>query len=145
MHVAIVGYGAAGQAASLFLAGQGHRLSVFERAPAPGPVGAGFLLQPTGLAVLAELGLHEQALAQGQRIESLHGCNTRGRQAMSRWLTPLFQSSHDRLAQWRDVAFGPLGRLPLARGQMLRILTGTKRSWWRWGGSVLPVIPPAQE
>ncbi|HKR76769.1 MAG TPA: NAD(P)/FAD-dependent oxidoreductase [Rhodanobacter sp.] len=83
MRIAIVGYGAAGQAASLFLAGQGHRLSVFEQASAPGPVGAGFLLQPTGLAVLAQLGLHEQALAQGQRIEALHGCNQRGRQVMA--------------------------------------------------------------
>ena len=52
-------------------------------------------------------------------------------QFMSRWLTPLFQSKHDRLARLRDAAFGPLGRLPLARGQMLRILTGTKQSWWR--------------
>lgn len=83
MRIAIVGYGAAGQAASLFLAGQWHRLSVFEQAPAPGPVGAGFLLQPTGLAVLAQLGLRDQALAQGQRIEALHGCNQRGRQVMA--------------------------------------------------------------
>ncbi|MEW9573208.1 FAD-dependent oxidoreductase [Rhodanobacter sp. Si-c] len=83
MKIAIVGYGAAGQAASLFLAGQGHRLSVFEQASAPGPVGAGFLLQPTGLAVLAQLGLDEQALALGQRIESLHGCNQYGRQVMA--------------------------------------------------------------
>ncbi|MFK2930892.1 FAD-dependent oxidoreductase [Dyella agri] len=83
MRIAIVGYGAAGQAASLFLAGQGHRLSVFEQAPAPGPVGAGFLLQPTGLAVLAQLGLREQALALGQRIEALHGCNPQGRQVMA--------------------------------------------------------------
>lgn len=82
-HIAIVGYGAAGQAASLFLAGQGHRLSVFEQAAAPGPVGAGFLLQPTGLAVLARLGLHGQALALGQRIEALHGCNQRGRRVMA--------------------------------------------------------------
>lgn len=83
MKIAIVGYGAAGQAASLFLAGQGHSVSVFEQAAALGPVGAGFLLQPTGLAVLARLGLHEQALAQGQRIESLHGCNMHGRQVMA--------------------------------------------------------------
>lgn len=83
MKVAIVGYGAAGQAASLFLAGQGHDLSVFEQADAPGPVGAGFLLQPIGLAVLERLGLRERALAQGQRIESLHGRTMDGRQVMA--------------------------------------------------------------
>lgn len=82
LRIAIVGYGAAGQAAALFLCAQGHRLSVFEQAAEPGPVGAGFLLQPTGLGVLARLGLHQQALASGQRIERLHGCNQRGRCVM---------------------------------------------------------------
>lgn len=56
LNIAIVGYGAAGQAASLFLSDQGHALSVFEQASSPGPVGAGFLLQPTGLRVLSRLG-----------------------------------------------------------------------------------------
>ncbi len=82
LRIAIVGYGAAGQAAALFLSRQGHALSVFEQAAEPGPVGAGFLLQPTGLGVLARLGLHEQALASGQRIERLYGCNQRGRCVM---------------------------------------------------------------
>jgi 2-polyprenyl-6-methoxyphenol hydroxylase-like FAD-dependent oxidoreductase len=82
LRIAIVGYGAAGQAAALFLSAQGHALSVFEQAPRPGPVGAGFLLQPTGLGVLERLGLHEQALAQGRRIARLHGVNHRGRRVM---------------------------------------------------------------
>jgi 2-polyprenyl-6-methoxyphenol hydroxylase-like FAD-dependent oxidoreductase len=82
LRIAIVGYGAAGQAASLFLARQQHQLSVFEQAPAPGPAGAGFLLQPTGLGVLAALGLHDLALQQGQRISRLHGCNQHGRCVM---------------------------------------------------------------
>ena len=82
LRIAIVGYGAAGQAAALFLAAQGHALSVYEQAATPGPVGAGFLLQPTGLGVLSRLGLHEHALALGQRIERLHGENRRGRRVM---------------------------------------------------------------
>ncbi len=82
LRIAIVGYGAAGQAAALLLSAQGHALSVFEQAAAPGPVGAGFLLQPTGLAVMAELGLLQQALACGQRIERLVGRSHRGRRLM---------------------------------------------------------------
>jgi len=82
LHIAIVGYGAAGQAAALFLGAHGHALSIYEQAPAPGPVGAGFLLQPTGLGVLARLGLHERALAQGRRIERLFGVNAQGRRVM---------------------------------------------------------------
>lgn len=82
LRIAIVGYGTAGQAAAIMLHAQGHALTVFEQAPALRPVGAGFLLQPTGLGVLARLGLHEAALQQGQRIERLHGCNHRGRMVM---------------------------------------------------------------
>ena len=82
LRIAIVGYGTAGQAAALFLSAQGHALSVFEQAAEPGPVGAGFLLQPTGLSVLAGLGLHDQALAVGQRIARLHGRTHCGRRVM---------------------------------------------------------------
>jgi len=82
LRIAVVGYGVAGQASCLLLAEAGHSLTVFEQAVAPGPVGAGFLLQPTGLSVLARLGLHEQALASGQRIEQLYGCNLAGRMVM---------------------------------------------------------------
>lgn len=52
-------------------------------------------------------------------------------QQLSRWLTPLFQSDRGGLAWWRDVGLGPLGRMPPARSQMLKILTGTKMGRWR--------------
>lgn len=82
LRIAIVGYGTAGQAAALLLHAQGHAVRVFEQAPALRPIGAGFLLQPTGLGVLARLGLHQAVLEHGQRIERLHGCNHRGRMVM---------------------------------------------------------------
>jgi 2-polyprenyl-6-methoxyphenol hydroxylase-like FAD-dependent oxidoreductase len=82
LRIAVVGYGVAGQASCLLLAAAGHTLTVFEQASAPGPVGAGFLLQPTGLSVLDRLGLKEQALASGQRIDQLYGCNLAGRMVM---------------------------------------------------------------
>ena len=49
---------------------------------------------------------------------------------LSRWLTPLFQSDATALGSLRDRVFGPFGRLPLARREMLKILTGTKQSWF---------------
>lgn len=82
MKIAIVGYGTAGQAAALFLARDGHEIELFERSPQLHPVGAGFLLQPTGLGVLDALGLREAALANGARIERLHGTNAGGRLVM---------------------------------------------------------------
>lgn len=47
----------------------------------------------------------------------------------SRWLTPLFQSERDDLAAVRDRVFHPMSRVPGGRGQMLRVLTGTRRGW----------------
>jgi FAD-dependent urate hydroxylase len=82
MRVAVVGYGSAGQALALLLSADGHRVEVFERAPAPGPVGAGFLLQPTGLRVLWELGLMDAALAHGATIGRLYGETETGRAVM---------------------------------------------------------------
>jgi 2-polyprenyl-6-methoxyphenol hydroxylase-like FAD-dependent oxidoreductase len=51
-------------------------------------------------------------------------------QRISRWLTPLFQSDAALLGVLRDGAFGPFSRLPFARREMLKILTGTKRGWF---------------
>ncbi|MDI9239401.1 NAD(P)/FAD-dependent oxidoreductase [Lysobacter sp. LF1] len=82
LRIGIVGYGTAGQAAALLLTRDGHTVEVFERAPVLGPVGAGFLLQPTGLAVLWELGLLDDALAHGARIGRLFGETTGGRPVM---------------------------------------------------------------
>lgn len=79
LDIAIVGYGSAGQAAAVLLERDGHRVQVFERAPRPGPVGAGFLLQPSGLQVLWKMGLLDEALAHGARIDRLHGDTPKAR------------------------------------------------------------------
>ncbi len=75
-RIAIVGSGTAGPAAGIFLARAGHEVTLFERAPEELAVGAGFLLQPTGLAVLRELGLEDEVLAVTQKITGLY-CRTR--------------------------------------------------------------------
>lgn len=55
--IAIAGCGPAGLAAALLLHRDGHRVTLFERFDASRPVGSGLLIQPTGFAVLAQLGL----------------------------------------------------------------------------------------
>ncbi len=82
LNIAIVGYGTAGQALAILLERDGHWLEVFERAPQPGPVGAGFLLQPTGLQVLWRMGLLDAALAHGARVDRLYGETPGGRGVM---------------------------------------------------------------
>ena len=48
-------------------------MRIFERFESPRPVGSGLILQPTGLAVLAELGLLAEITGLGARIERLFG------------------------------------------------------------------------
>ena len=79
LDIGIVGCGVAGQAAAILLADAGHRVTIFERFAEPRPIGAGLLLQPTGLAVLRELGLADEAMALGARITGLESKTHRGR------------------------------------------------------------------
>lgn len=82
LRVAVVGYGSGGQAAALALARDGHAVEVFERVPEPGPVGAGFLLQPTGLQALWRLGLLDEVRALGAPVARLYGETPEGRGVM---------------------------------------------------------------
>ncbi len=73
LDVAVCGCGPAGLSAALLLHRSGHRVRMFERFERPRPVGSGLILQPTGLAVLAELGLLTEIDSLGARIERLFG------------------------------------------------------------------------
>jgi 2-polyprenyl-6-methoxyphenol hydroxylase-like FAD-dependent oxidoreductase len=72
LRIAVVGCGTAGPAAATLLRRQGHEVVLFERAPDCRPVGAGFLLQPSGMAVLRELGIFEEIRQRGAKVERLH-------------------------------------------------------------------------
>ncbi|MEJ0040072.1 MAG: FAD-dependent monooxygenase [Gammaproteobacteria bacterium] len=72
-NIAVCGCGPAGLAAALFLHRAGHRVRVFERFETPRPVGSGLLLQPTGLGVLAELGMVERLMSLGSPIDRIFG------------------------------------------------------------------------
>ena len=73
LHIAIAGAGPAGLAAALYLQRDGHKVTVFERFAEPKPLGSGLILQPTGLTVLNDLGLLNEILNLGSRIDRLHG------------------------------------------------------------------------
>lgn len=73
LDIAVCGAGPAGLAAALYLSRSGHRVTVFERFERPAPVGSGLILQPTGLTVLADLGLLDDILRLGSRIYRLYG------------------------------------------------------------------------
>lgn len=71
--IAIVGAGPAGLAAALFLHHAGHRVAIHERFEKPAALGSGLILQPTGLTVLAALGLLQGIIERGARIDRLLG------------------------------------------------------------------------
>jgi len=77
--VAIVGAGVAGAAAAIRLAERGIAVDLYEAVPEPQPIGAGLLLQPTGQRVLAAMGLLDEALALGTRVDRLFGDTPAGR------------------------------------------------------------------
>jgi len=74
----MTGAGTAGLAAAAFLTGDGHDVRLFERFAEPRPLGAGLMLQPTGLACLARLGLDRAAIASGAVVLGIDGRTVRG-------------------------------------------------------------------
>src|SRR3954451_4726966 len=81
-RVGVVGAGTAGLAAAALLARAGDTVEVLERAPSPGPVGAGLLLQPTGQAILTRLGVLDEVLAGAARVERILGTTIAGKRFM---------------------------------------------------------------
>jgi 2-polyprenyl-6-methoxyphenol hydroxylase-like FAD-dependent oxidoreductase len=109
LDIGIIGAGFAGAAAALFLADRGHKVTLYEEAEKPQPVGAGILMQPSGLSVLADLGLLEGALERGSRVDSLV-CRTPSGRAV------LDLSYRDLFADW----YG----LGMHRGALFELLHG---------------------
>jgi 2-polyprenyl-6-methoxyphenol hydroxylase-like FAD-dependent oxidoreductase len=78
-RIAVVGFGVAGATAAALLAEQGHDVTVFEQAPALEPVGAGVLLQPSGQAVLEQLGVLDAVARRSERIDRVVARTAAGR------------------------------------------------------------------
>lgn len=72
-RIAIVGAGTAGLASAVLLSRQGHDITLFEQAAQLENVGAGVLLQPSGLAVFRHLGVLDAAMALGAPVRALQG------------------------------------------------------------------------
>ncbi|MCM8537417.1 MAG: FAD-dependent monooxygenase [Lentisphaeraceae bacterium] len=82
-NIAIVGSGAAGMSAALFLSKSGHEVTLFEKVPDPRPVGAGVLIQPAGMFALQQLGVLDEFLATGAKVNRLYGENEYGKTVLN--------------------------------------------------------------
>jgi 2-polyprenyl-6-methoxyphenol hydroxylase-like FAD-dependent oxidoreductase len=111
--VAIAGGGIAGMTTALLLARAGASVTLLERVSEPSAVGAGILLQPNGLAVLAGLGV-DQALGR-------HGHRPVGTAIRSADGTRILSTSPPDHGRWFD------GLLGLRRSRLHECLLGAAR------------------
>ena len=73
LDIIVCGCGPGGMAAALLLHRAGHHVRMLDQLDEPAPIGSGLMLQPTGMAVLAELGLDHSMRTLGRRIDRLFG------------------------------------------------------------------------
>jgi 2-polyprenyl-6-methoxyphenol hydroxylase-like FAD-dependent oxidoreductase len=73
LEIAVGGCGVAGLAFATLMARAGARVVLFDKLETPSPLGSGLILQPVGMAALAELGLDARMHALGARIDRLFG------------------------------------------------------------------------
>ncbi len=76
--IAIIGGGMVGMATALLLKDK-FEVTLFERQANPKPLGAGIMLQPSGLFVFKELGLHQNIIDRGVLINGFYGVNANGK------------------------------------------------------------------
>src|SRR5690625_4073294 len=81
-RIAIIGAGTAGLSAAILLGRQGHDVTIMERARALTAVGAGILLQPSGLEALSEIGCLDHMRQYGHRVDALYGLTRSGKKIM---------------------------------------------------------------
>jgi 2-polyprenyl-6-methoxyphenol hydroxylase-like FAD-dependent oxidoreductase len=109
-NIAIIGAGFAGLASATLLSRAGHQVTVFEKFATPQAVGAGILIQPTGLAAMRTLGIADDILAHGAKADWLYGVNQHGRRVID-----------IRYARWQQGSYG----LGLHRGVLFNALWRT--------------------
>lgn len=137
LDIAIVGAGPAGLAAALFLHRAGHHITILERFEAPKPVGSGLILQPTGLTVLGALGLYDDILALGSRIDRLHGADAKTGRTVLDVRYDAVRGGRFGLAVHRAALFDVLHRAVVAEG--IPIETGIEIEELETDGKATPV------
>lgn len=132
MRIAVIGCGIGGMAAALALKRAGSDVTIFEKFQTARPLGAGLLIQPTGLWALGELGLANAATQAGAKVKRLDGRTPAGRLLVDldyeRWRTGAFGLGLHRASLF-SVLFDAVteAAIPLALGEEI---TNIAAPWW---------------
>ena len=122
LNVAIIGAGPAGLATALYLNRDGHKAIIFERFERALPVGSGLMLQPTGLSVLADLGVYGHIRQLGHRIDRLSGIDAKSGRTVLDVTYSVLRNGRFGLAVNRHALFSVLHDEALRQG--IEIQTG---------------------
>ncbi|MCE7998916.1 MAG: FAD-dependent monooxygenase [Rhodobiaceae bacterium] len=140
-HIGIAGCGPAGLSIALFLHRQGHRITLVDQLEKPQPIGSGLVLQPTGLAVLASLGLEDEIRALGVQIDRMLGhAHPSGRRVLDvryDWARP----GRHGLAVHRAAIFNVLFEAVVRAG--IEVVTGATVTGVREGAEQCPTLETA--
>jgi 2-polyprenyl-6-methoxyphenol hydroxylase-like FAD-dependent oxidoreductase len=120
--IAIAGCGPAGLAAAILLERQGHEVTLYDQFDEPGPVGSGLMIQPSGMAVLDQLGLADETLRRGARVDGLLGLEEHGKTVLDAPYSKLGVPGAFGIGIHRASLFGMLYEAAQAKG--IRIETG---------------------
>lgn len=117
--IAVAGCGPCGLATALLLTRAGEHVVLFERFDAPRPIGSGLMIQPTGLAVLSQLGLADRIKREGARVDRLFGEASR-RIVLDVRYSSMAQGGHFGIGIHRADLFAALLDAVLAQGIDIR-------------------------
>ncbi|GAA0858171.1 NAD(P)/FAD-dependent oxidoreductase [Aliiglaciecola litoralis] len=106
--LAIVGGGIGGLASAILLSKKGYKVTIYDKAKSPQPVGAGFLLQPPGQAVLHKLGILDKVLEQAVPIVGLQSKTLSGRSLLDLQYSRLKGSPRNGLGVQRSTIYQAL-------------------------------------
>ena len=138
LDIAIAGAGPAGLAAALALHRDGHKVRVFERFETARPIGSGLMLQPTGQAMLGELGLLEPIRALGHPLDRLIGHDARSGRVVLDMSYAKLPGLGRGLGIHRAALFDVLHHAVVAAGIEVatgQTITGSEPGWLRFGAN----------
>jgi 2-polyprenyl-6-methoxyphenol hydroxylase-like FAD-dependent oxidoreductase len=119
-RIGIAGFGIGGGAAASLLSRAGHAVTLFERSTTVGPVGAGIMLQPSGQAVLRNMGLLEEVVRRSEPLTELHAVRFPNR-ALTRLPYACLGEGYQAYGVHRGVVFDAIQRSVQAQGVEVRL------------------------